>query len=148
MRNMSFRISFLISSIIFLFFLFFGVKTDIKLDLEQGETNLNVYSDSIKKESGALEQNSKSSQEGVIQEEIFKIKNKIFYPQRALEENLEDECIWTLEIDKNFKLKNIKRIKKCRFEIFEEEFFRVIYSWEFKVANTELSIPVKFRIQN
>jgi hypothetical protein len=145
---MSLRFSFLISLLILCFILFFGVNSEIKIDLETGESNLTVVSDSNSKDKGVLESNSKPNQEGVIQEEIFQIKNKILYPKRALEENLEDECIWALEIDSNSKLKNIKKIKKCKFEIFEEEFLRVIYSWEFKVTNTELVIPVKFRIQN
>lgn len=85
---------------------------------------------------------------GSVEEEVLKVKNKISYPPQALEQGLESECEWKVEIGINKKAKKIEVVKPCQYKIFDKEFRKVIKDWEFNLANgTVLKIPVSFIIE-
>lgn len=147
---MSFKISFLISFIIFIMFLissklFFG--TEILILTKKGNF-LNFQFDQNSLGIGK-NQNLKDqiSEEGKISEEIQKIQNKIKYPLYAIEEKLESSCIWEIQINQNKKASSIKLIKPCSHYSFEDEFMNVIKTWEFDLnEGTKFLIPVKFSL--
>ncbi|MBE7413145.1 MAG: energy transducer TonB [Leptospiraceae bacterium] len=100
----------------------------------KGETNINQY---------------QSALEGAESEEIKNIQNKITYPPVALENGWESNCEWSVEIGKENKAIRVHPINKCKYQVFENEFMRVIRNWNFTLQEgTVLKIPVAFRIQS
>lgn len=91
---------------------------------------------------------SQSSETGAIEEEINRIRNKISYPALALEQGLEAECSWIVEINRENRAGRITPDVPCRFKIFENEFLAVIRDWKFnQPENTVIKIPVSFKIK-
>lgn len=92
--------------------------------------------------------NNTTTKEGTRSDEIKKIQNKIAYPALALENGWEADCEWIVVIGRERRIAKIEPLRKCKYQIFEKEFMRVINDWNFNLPeDTVLKIPVTFRIQ-
>lgn len=139
-------------------------KIDHKILLQKGESIPKLSLNLLKEEkniaqkhksknsdnSSDVPEKSNSTQspstEGNKELEIVKIKNKILYPELAREQGWESECEWLISV-KNNQFSNYRTLKKCKYRIFEEEFLRVVRSWEFGLKEGELIIPVRFTLK-
>lgn len=147
----SFYVTIFIYGILLAFPYFKKENSDFeKIEIEKGSAQILSFVFPNTKNGIGSQDNIKTSDntEGAISEEVNKIRNKILYPPQALEDGLESDCEWSLQIDANQSAKNIKIIQPCKYKIFEEEFQRVIHNWKFNLPeNTSLTIPVSFKIK-
>ena len=91
---------------------------------------------------------SKPLVQGNLTQEISRFKNSLHYPEAAIEQGLESECTWQVEVNPEGKAKNIRTLKPCLYNIFEKEFRRSIRTWKFSLqAGTRLTIPVSFILE-
>lgn len=154
---MSVRISFLISALlhilIFLFisipFLNFSRLNDLKILLKKGNVP-NVTLSFAQEGSGenlkSFSQEN-SNAEGTVQREIEIFKNEIHFPQGALDQRLESDCSWEVEIKSGGKGEILRILQPCRYSIFEVEFRRALKTWKFDLKEgTNLIIPVSFKV--
>ena len=89
------------------------------------------------------------SMKSSIEDEIGKIQNYISYPELALIQGWQSSCEWEVIVGKNQLMKSILLVKPCDYEIFEEEFKRVISEWKFDLPeNTVLNVPIEFVIDS
>jgi len=131
---------------------FFPPSNTVSMQIQKGKNRI-YQTDFISfKLTGQLNQinssNSSSTDEGAQSDEIKKIQNKIAYPPLALENGWEAECEWIVVIGRERRIAKVDPIRKCKYQIFEKEFLRVINDWNFNLPeDTVLKIPVTFRIQ-
>lgn len=138
---------------VFLYPLFRGQNSEIlQMQIQKGNPVSRItfrFPRSNAPGKGDLQEESASisAEEGTLTEEIIKIKNKITYPEEALEEGLESECEWKVRIGGEGKASEVQTVVPCRYRIFDTEFRRVIKDWNFKFPeNTILQIPVSFKL--
>ncbi|MEM7182000.1 MAG: TonB family protein [Spirochaetota bacterium] len=92
--------------------------------------------------------NQKPSVQGNITQEISRFKNSLQYPETAIEQGLESECTWEVEINPEGKAQNVRTLKPCLYNIFEREFRKSIRTWKFALQpGTRLQIPVSFILE-
>lgn len=86
---------------------------------------------------------------GTPEAEIERFKNEIHFPPEALEQRLESDCSWELEIGKNGIARKIKTIRKCKYPLFETHFKKSVSSWKFELPEGKIiTIPVSFHIES
>ncbi|TGK11710.1 TonB-dependent receptor [Leptospira fletcheri] len=134
------------------FFLFFRTTEKeletINLHFERGGVP-NLYF-SFPPESGKGRTSSeKESQAGSETDEIKRLKNEIHFPPEALEQRLESDCSWLIEIGKNGEAKTIMTVKSCKYPVFENHFRKSVSRWKFQLKEgTRITVPVSFRIES
>ncbi|WP_039948399.1 LIC_10042 family TonB-like protein [Leptospira fainei] len=80
--------------------------------------------------------------------EVEKFKNEIHFPPEALEQRLESDCTWNVEIGRDGEARKVTTIRPCRYQIFETQFRKSVYRWKFQLKEgTVITIPVSFRIE-
>ncbi|WP_039935774.1 LIC_10042 family TonB-like protein [Leptospira inadai] len=153
---MNFRSSIFLSTIVHLLsaggVLFFshaslGDLDSVKLHLSRGSIpNLRF---SIPSTLGnGLPVSDQNRNAGTEEFEIEKFKNEIHFPPEALEQRLESDCTWNVEIGREGEARKVTTIRPCRYRIFESQFRKSIYRWKFQLKEgTVLTIPVSFRIE-
>ncbi|AOP32442.1 hypothetical protein A0128_00200 [Leptospira tipperaryensis] len=156
---MSTKLAFLISGLFhilfFSFYLFYSPDSfsvsNFKIFLKKGGSLRLTFSFSNpangrNSESTASENPSAS---GTLQREIEEFKNEIHFPQGALEQRLESDCSWEVEIKSDGKAEVLKTVQPCRYSIFETEFKRALKTWKFNLKEgTNLIIPVSFKVDD
>lgn len=91
----------------------------------------------------------KKSQTGSETDEIERLKNEIHFPPEALEQRLESDCSWLIEIGKNGEPKTITTVKSCKYAVFENHFRKSVSRWKFQLKEgTRITVPVSFRIES
>ncbi|MBM9576814.1 hypothetical protein JWG45_06560 [Leptospira sp. 201903070] len=156
---MSTKLSFLISGLFHILiltsFLFYNpdssVKSDFRIFLKKGSSAHLTFEFSNE----GAGKNSKSNKledrndSGTIQREIEKFKNEIHFPQGALEQRLESDCSWEVEIKPGGKAEIFKTLEPCKYSVFEIEFKRALKTWKFNLKEgTNLIIPVSFKVDD
>lgn len=155
-KIMNFRSSIFLSTIIHLLlvggFLFFGHASlgnlsSVQLHLSKGGIpNLRF---SIPSNLGnGLPASDQKREAGTEEFEVQKFKNEMHFPSEALEQRLESDCTWEVEIGRAGEARKVTTIHPCRYQIFESQFRKSIYRWKFQLKEgTILTIPVSFRIE-
>lgn len=88
-----------------------------------------------------------SGDPGAVSKEIERFKNSLIYPEDAIAQELEADCIWKLILEEG-TVKEIISIHKCRYEIFDSHFRKSAKDWKFQLAGKqELTVPVSFKIK-
>ncbi|TGK03116.1 TonB-dependent receptor [Leptospira langatensis] len=146
-------VSFLIHSI-FCFLLIFvplhkeEVSEQIRLQLSKGQIP-SLFFHLPQNEGQGQEASKLGGLAGTPEAEIERFKNEIHYPPAALEQRLESDCSWELEIGPEGIAKKIRTVKGCKYPIFESHFRRAVSSWKFQLPEGKvILIPVSFRIES
>ncbi|MBM9499633.1 hypothetical protein JWG44_05140 [Leptospira sp. 201903071] len=153
--KLSFLISGLLHILIFASFLFYSpdssLVSDFEIFLKKGGSPQLVFdlsNEGIGKISKPAEFENPSDS-GTLQREIEKFKNEIHFPQEALEQRLESDCSWEVEIKSGGKAEVLKTLQPCRYSVFEIEFKRALRTWKFNlIEGTNLIIPVSFKVDD
>ncbi|TGL61053.1 LIC_10042 family TonB-like protein [Leptospira sarikeiensis] len=120
----------------------------IRLELSKGQIP-NVYFSLPKNSGEGLDSSTSSGLAGTPEAEIERFKNEIHYPAGALEQRLESDCSWELEIGANGQGRNIRTIKPCRYQVFETHFKKAVSSWKFQLPEGKvIIIPISFRVES
>ncbi|RHX92142.1 LIC_10042 family TonB-like protein [Leptospira stimsonii] len=156
---MSTKLSFIVSGLfhilIFALILFSNPDSpfisDFKIILKKGGSpplSLSLSNNSNGRNSkSAHSENSKVS--GTFEREIEEFKNEIHFPQGALEQRLESDCSWEVEIKSDGKAEILKTLQPCQYSIFEVEFKRALRTWKFNLEEgAKLIIPVSFKVDD
>ncbi|MCG9873609.1 MAG: energy transducer TonB [Leptospiraceae bacterium] len=120
-----------------------------KIALEKGSSSSLQFHFRGKGDSKANSVQSSSHQIGseTIQNEILRIQNAIPYPESALQRGLESDCEWLVTVAENGIHENVETTRKCRYEIFNSAFKKIVREWKFQLPpGTIIRIPVSFRI--
>ncbi len=146
-------LSFSLHIILFVCFYLWNWKTDanntlVRLQWSKGQIPSLFFHLAHNQGEGNVDAAS-SGLAGTPEAEIEKFQNEIHFPAEALEQRLESDCTWELEIGPNGIAKKIKTLKSCKYPIFESHFRRAVSSWKFQLPEGKvIIIPVSFRIES
>jgi TonB family protein len=138
--------------IFFAYFLFhwkFQLSDKLKIALEKGSSSSLQFH--IRGRGGTPTNSIQSASQELgsetIQNEILRIQNAIPYPESALQRGLESDCEWLVTVAENGIHENVETTRKCRYEIFNSAFKKIVREWKFQLPpGTIIRIPVSFRI--
>ncbi|EOQ96671.1 TonB-dependent receptor [Leptospira wolbachii serovar Codice str. CDC] len=90
-----------------------------------------------------------SHEEGTktLEDEISEFQNRLSYPALALEQKLEDVCIYKLTIKEDGTLEKIAVVTACRYAVFDFQVRRQLADWQFQYSKgKEFVLPIRFRL--
>lgn len=86
---------------------------------------------------------------GTPEAEIQRFQNEIHFPPEAVEQRLESDCTWELEIGPGGIARKIRTVKPCKYPLFEAHFRKSVSSWKFQLPEGKIIIiPVSFSIES
>ncbi|TGK07130.1 TonB-dependent receptor [Leptospira semungkisensis] len=154
---MEIRTSLLVSFLIhltFFFFLIFNpwsgeeISEQIRLQLSKGQVP-SLFFRLPQDEGKGLDSSKLGGLAGTPEAEIERFKNEIHYPPAALEQRLESDCSWEVEIGPEGLARRIKTVKSCKYPVFESHFKKSVSSWKFQLPEGKvIIIPVSFHIES
>lgn len=81
------------------------------------------------------------------QDEIAEFQNCLSYPSLALEQKLEDDCVYQLSVRPDGSLEKIAVVRACRYAVFDQQVRRQLSDWQFSYTKgKEFVLPIRFRL--
>ncbi|MCW7457545.1 energy transducer TonB [Leptospira bandrabouensis] len=82
-----------------------------------------------------------------LEEEISEFQNCLSYPALALEQKLEDTCVYKLTVKEDGTLEKIAVVTACRYAVFDLQVRRQLADWHFQYSKgKEIVLPIRFRL--
>lgn len=82
-----------------------------------------------------------------LEDEITEFQNCLSYPALALEQKLEDVCVYKLVVKEDGSLEKIAVVTPCRYEVFDKQVRRQLADWQFQYSKgKEFVLPIRFRL--
>lgn len=82
-----------------------------------------------------------------LEEEISDFQNCLSYPPLALEQKLEDVCVYKLSVKEDGSLEKIAVVTACRYAVFDLQVRRQLADWQFQYSKgKEFVLPIRFRL--
>ncbi|WP_244288374.1 LIC_10042 family TonB-like protein [Leptospira congkakensis] len=82
-----------------------------------------------------------------LEEEITEFQNCLSYPALALEQKLEDVCVYKLSVREDGSLEKIAVVTACRYEVFDLQVRRQLADWQFQYSKgKDFVLPIRFRL--
>ncbi|EOQ89598.1 TonB-dependent receptor [Leptospira yanagawae serovar Saopaulo str. Sao Paulo = ATCC 700523] len=80
-------------------------------------------------------------------DEISDFQNCLSYPSLALEQKLEDDCVYRLTVKEDGSLEKIAVVTACRYAVFDQQVRRQLSEWQFSYSKgKEFVLPIRFRL--
>ncbi|WP_243401339.1 LIC_10042 family TonB-like protein [Leptospira harrisiae] len=92
---------------------------------------------------------NQSKEEGTktTEDEITEFQNCLSYPALALEQKLEDVCVYRLTVKEDGSLEKIAVVTPCRYGVFDLQVRRQLADWQFQYSKgKEFVLPIRFRL--
>jgi TonB family protein len=65
----------------------------------------------------------------------------------ALEQKLEDHCVYQLSVKEDGSLEKIAVVTACRYAVFDQQVRRQLSEWKFQYTKgKEFVLPIRFRL--
>ncbi|XDD46442.1 TonB family protein [Leptospira sp. WS39.C2] len=81
------------------------------------------------------------------EDEITEFQNCLSYPSLALEQKLEDDCVYRLSVKEDGSLEKIAVVTACRYAVFDQQVRRQLSQWQFQYTKgKEFVLPIRFRL--
>ncbi|TGL08090.1 TonB family protein [Leptospira bouyouniensis] len=81
------------------------------------------------------------------EDEISEFQNCLSYPSLALEQKLEDHCVYQLSVKEDGSLEKIAVVTACRYAVFDQQVRRQLSEWKFQYTKgKEFVLPIRFRL--
>lgn len=91
--------------------------------------------------------NSPSEGTKTTKDEISDFQNCLSYPSLALEQKLEDDCVYRLTVKEDGSLEKIAVVTACRYAVFDQQVRRQLAEWQFSYSKgKEFVLPIRFRL--
>lgn len=82
-----------------------------------------------------------------VEDEISEFQNCLSYPALALEQKLEDVCVYKLTVKEDGTLEKIAVVTECRYAVFDLQVRRQLADWQFQYSKgKEFVLPIRFRL--
>ncbi|MCW7465513.1 TonB family protein [Leptospira levettii] len=82
-----------------------------------------------------------------VEDEISEFQNCLSYPSLALEQKLEDHCVYRLSVKEDGSLEKIAVVTACRYAVFDQQVRRQLSDWKFQYTKgKEFVLPIRFRL--
>ncbi|MCW7491481.1 energy transducer TonB [Leptospira sp. 2 VSF19] len=82
-----------------------------------------------------------------VEDEISEFQNCLSYPPLALEQKLEDVCVYKLSVREDGTLEKIAVVTACRYAVFDLQVRRQLADWHFQYSKgKEFVLPIRFRL--
>ncbi|MCT8334248.1 energy transducer TonB [Leptospira sp. 85282-16] len=82
-----------------------------------------------------------------VEDEISEFQNCLSYPPLALEQKLEDTCVYKLSVKEDGTLEKIAVVTACRYAVFDLQVRRQLADWHFQYSKgKEFVLPIRFRL--
>lgn len=82
-----------------------------------------------------------------VEDEISEFQNCLSYPALALEQKLEDVCVYKLAVKEDGSLEKIAVVTACRYAVFDLQVRRQLADWQFQYSKgKEFVLPIRFRL--
>ncbi|TGL44190.1 TonB-dependent receptor [Leptospira perdikensis] len=143
------------SHLLVLFALFgYNLQRDIDspfLNLKEGGAVSTIrlqFSSGIGKPSDSSQTNP-TPEDGAktVEKEIAEFQNCLSYPPLALEQKLEDVCVYKLLVKEDGTLEKIAVVTACRYAVFDLQVRRQLADWQFQYSKgKEFVLPIRFRL--
>ncbi|TGK90266.1 TonB family protein [Leptospira bourretii] len=132
----------------------YNLKRDIDSPFLKWKKGSNVSTIDLQFSTGIGNTTSSSSknpskEEGTktIEDEISEFQNCLSYPALALEQKLEDVCVYRLTIKEDGSLEKIAVVTPCRYGVFDLQVRRQLADWQFQHSKgKEFVLPIRFRL--
>jgi TonB family protein len=80
-------------------------------------------------------------------QEVESFRNSLSYPELAIEQGLEDDCIFRVTVAENGVVEKLVVVAPCKFNVFDSQIRSQLRFWKFESSKgKDLVLPIRFRI--
>jgi TonB family protein len=126
----------------------------IKFHLTEG-SSLSLFSRSYLTRIGIGKQNDEAMPQDtavgtkIDERDIDMFKNSLTYPELAVEQGLEDDCLFRVTVAENGQVEKLVVIAPCKYNVFDSQIRSQLRMWKFNFSRgKDLVLPIRFRIHD